>query len=56
MVKYLTNTPKPVARQQQKQEIQEIKEKETKRKLEGVIGKIDKKGVKRYIFNRSYLL
>jgi hypothetical protein len=43
MVKYLTNTPKPVARQQQKQE---VKQKETKRKIEEVIDKLDNKNKK----------
>ena len=43
MVKYLTNTPKPVARQQQKQE---VKHKETKRKIEEVIDKLDNKNKK----------
>ena len=46
MVKYLTNTPNPVARQQQKQE---VKPTDTKRTNEEVIDKLDKKSDKKYI-------
>ena len=43
MVKYLTNQPKPAARQQQKQE---VKEEPTKRKILDDMGKISKKDKK----------